>query len=162
MVARNSTQPPGSREQVELHLQFRPVSADLHPVAPKSPARARLALLLVLVLGGCATLGGHPGRQREPAEIGVASYYARKFNGRTTASGARFDSARMLAAHRTLPFGTRVRVTNLENRRSVVVTVVDRGPFRKGRIIDLSRAAAKELGFAHAGLATVRLDVIGP
>ncbi len=80
--------------------------------------------------------------------------------GRTTASGESFDPDRLTAAHRTLPFGTRVRVTNLENGRSVVVTITDRGPFRRGRVIDVSGRAARRLGFAAQGVARVRLDVL--
>jgi rare lipoprotein A len=121
-----------------------------------------LVVLLLLGLAGCATLGGRPRPGDDSAEVGTASFYARRFHGRTTASGVRYDPAKMLAAHRTLPFGTRVRVTNLENHRSVVVTVVDRGPFKRGRVIDLSRGAARELGFVREGLATVRLEVIEP
>jgi len=117
-------------------------------------------LLLALGLGGCATLGGRPPLDRDRPETGTASYYASRFHGRTTASGVRYDSGEMMAAHRTLPFGTRVRVTHVRNHRSVVVTVVDRGPFRRGRIIDLSRRAARELGFVHEGLATVRVEVV--
>lgn len=121
-----------------------------------------LVVTLLFGLAGCATVGGRPRPGADSAEVGTASFYARRFHGRTTASGVRYDPARMLAAHRTLPFGTRVRVTNLENRRSVVVTVVDRGPFRRGRIIDLSRSAARELGFVREGLAEVRLEVLEP
>ena len=120
-----------------------------------------LVTLLMLGLAGCATLGARS-RSSDSAEVGTASFYARKFHGRTTASGVRYDPAKMMAAHRTLPFGTRVRVTNLENHRSVVVTVVDRGPYRRGRVIDLSRGAARELGFVRDGLATVRLEVLEP
>lgn len=121
-----------------------------------------LVVTLLFCLAGCATVGGRPRPGANSAEVGTASFYARRFHGRTTASGVRYDPAQMLAAHRTLPFGTRVRVTNLENRRTVVVTVVDRGPFRRGRIIDLSRSAARELGFVREGLAEVRLEVLEP
>jgi len=121
-----------------------------------------LITLLLLGLAGCATVGGRPQSSDDTTEVGTASFYARKFHGRTTASGVRYDPAKMLAAHRTLPFGTRVRVTNLGNHRSVVVTVVDRGPYRRGRVIDLSRGAARELGFVREGLATVRLEVLEP
>lgn len=126
------------------------------------PFHRLLLALLLLALAGCATVGGRPRPGADSAQVGTASFYARRFHGRTTASGVRYDSAKMLAAHRTLPFGTQVRVTNLENRRSVVVTVVDRGPFRRGRIIDVSRGAAAELGFVRRGLATVRLEVVRP
>lgn len=91
---------------------------------------------------------------------GSASYYAAKFNGRRTASGERFDNAAMTAAHRTLPFGSRVRVTNPANGRSVVVRINDRGPFTRGRVIDVSRAAAEELGMVARGHANVELALI--
>jgi rare lipoprotein A len=101
---------------------------------------------------------------RAPRPVGFATYYARTFDGRTTASGTRFDSDAMVAAHPTYPFGTLVRVTNLRNGRSAKVRIVDRGPAsgprRKGVIIDLSRAAAEYLGFVRAGRARVRLDVL--
>lgn len=91
---------------------------------------------------------------------GFASYYGAEHHGRRTASGERFDAGRLTAAHRTLPFGTRVQVTNLDNGRKVVVTVTDRGPFRRHRVIDVSRRAAKELGFVREGTARVRLEVL--
>ncbi|WP_255573761.1 septal ring lytic transglycosylase RlpA family protein [Erythrobacter sp. SCSIO 43205] len=91
---------------------------------------------------------------------GVASFYGRRFHGRLTANGERFDMNAMTAAHKTLPFGTLVRVTNPRNGRSVVVRINDRGPFVKGRTIDVSRAAAKELGMIARGHARVELDII--
>ncbi|WP_245806179.1 septal ring lytic transglycosylase RlpA family protein [Erythrobacter donghaensis] len=91
---------------------------------------------------------------------GSASYYAAKFDGRRTASGERFSNAGMTAAHRTLPFGTLVRVTNVANGQSVVVRITDRGPFTRGRLIDVSRAAAEELGLVQRGHGTVELAVI--
>ncbi len=93
------------------------------------------------------------------SESGVASWYGKKFHGRKTASGERYNQNAMTAAHKTLPFGTRVRVTNLENKKSVSVVVNDRGPFVKGRIIDVSRAAAKKLGMLDSGTARVRIKV---
>lgn len=89
---------------------------------------------------------------------GVASYY---WQGSRTASGARFNPDGLTAAHRTLPFGTKVRVTNKRNGRSVVVTINDRGPFIRGRIIDLSRGAAGVIGMRSAGLAPVSVEVLG-
>lgn len=89
---------------------------------------------------------------------GKASYYHLRFNGRRTASGQRYDNDAMTAAHRTLPFGTEVRVTNVRNGRSVVVKVNDRGPFRKSRIIDVSGAAARALGLLHHGVGEVILS----
>lgn len=91
---------------------------------------------------------------------GSASYYAAKFHGRRTASGEAFDNNDMTAAHRTLPFGTRVRVTDPSTGASVVVRINDRGPFTKGRLIDVSRAAADQLGMVARGHATVELALI--
>ncbi|WP_157858258.1 septal ring lytic transglycosylase RlpA family protein [Pelodictyon luteolum] len=91
---------------------------------------------------------------------GRASYYALRFNGRRTASGEKHDGAELTAAHRTLPFGTSVRVTNLRNGKQVVVRINDRGPFRKGRIIDISPAAAREIGLIRSGTAKVRIETL--
>jgi rare lipoprotein A (peptidoglycan hydrolase) len=92
---------------------------------------------------------------------GMASYYGGRFHGRRTASGARFDSSGLTAAHRSLPFGTRVRVTHMGNGRSVMVRINDRGPFVGGRIIDLSSGAAGVLGMHGQGVARVRVSVVG-
>lgn len=92
--------------------------------------------------------------------VGMASWYGRPFHGRRTASGQIYNMNALTAAHPTLPIGTQVRVTNLANRRSVVLTVNDRGPFAKGRIIDVSRRAAERLGFRRAGTTRVRVEVI--
>ncbi len=92
--------------------------------------------------------------------VGIASYYADKFHGRKTANGERFDQSALTAAHKTLPLGTKVRVTSTKTGKSVVVRINDRGPFIKGRVIDLSRRAAKELGMIKRGLAKVRVEVI--
>ena len=91
---------------------------------------------------------------------GSASYYAAKFHGRRTASGEPFNNNAMTAAHRTLPFGTLVRVTNPSTGASVVVRINDRGPFTRGRMIDVSRAAAEQLGLVQRGHATVELALI--
>jgi rare lipoprotein A len=91
---------------------------------------------------------------------GKASYYSMSGNGNKTASGSRFHSNNMTAAHRTLPFGTSVRVTNLENGRSVLVTINDRGPFIRGRVIDVSTHAAEMLAFRNRGVAHVRVDTV--
>ena len=90
----------------------------------------------------------------------MASYYGDAHQGRRTANGERFDMHALTAAHRTLPFGTRVKVTNLDNGRSVVVRINDRGPYVKGRVIDLSKAAARELRFLDRGTTRVRLEVV--
>ena len=91
---------------------------------------------------------------------GVASYYADEFNGRQTSNGETYDMYEMTAAHQTLPFNTRVRVTNIENGKTIVVRINDRGPFKDERIIDLSLAAAKSLELIGSGTARVRLEVI--
>lgn len=91
---------------------------------------------------------------------GVASWYGKGFHGRKTASGVRFNQDAMMAAHKTLPFGTIIRVTNKSNNRSCYVEVTDRGPYIKGREIDLSRAAAIELGFTKAGTAQVSMEIV--
>jgi rare lipoprotein A len=93
-------------------------------------------------------------------EIGHASWYGPNFHGKKTASGVIFDQTEMTAAHRNLPLGSKVRVTNLDNERSVDVEINDRGPFISGRIIDLSRAAARALGMLEDGLTRVRIDVL--
>jgi rare lipoprotein A len=92
--------------------------------------------------------------------MGTASWYGPKFHGRRTANGERFNMNAMTAAHPSLPFNTRLRVTNLDNGRRCIVRINDRGPFKGGRIIDVSRAAARKLDFEHAGLAKVRLEVL--
>jgi len=107
--------------------------------------------------GGLAASAGIPGLRMR----GVASFYGPGFQGRRTANGETFDMNAMTCAHRTLPFGTVLRVTNLDNDREVVVRVNDRGPYVGGRIIDLSRGAAEELGMVDTGTAEVMLDVIG-
>lgn len=93
-------------------------------------------------------------------QIGIASWYGPKFQGRRTSSGERFDMNQMTAAHKSLPFGTIVRVVDLKTQRSVVVRINDRGPFIPGRIIDLSYAAAKKLGIIGPGTALVGLKII--
>lgn len=97
-----------------------------------------------------------PAAAPAPLETGLASWYGGKFHGRRTASGERYDKRALTAAHRTLPFQTRVKVRNLENGRELVVRITDRGPFAKGRIIDLSQASAQALG-VH-GLAKVSIE----
>lgn len=115
--------------------------------------------LTLAALFGCAACH-HSLRPQGFAAEGMASYYGADFAGRPTASGERFDPSDLTAAHRTLPFGTRVRVTNLDNGRSVVVRVNDRGPYARGRILDVSVAAARALDMLHRGTARVRLEIL--
>jgi len=93
-------------------------------------------------------------------QTGKASFYADKFEGRPTASGEKYKHSKLTAAHKTLPFGTQVRVTNLTNKRTVEVVINDRGPYVDGRIIDLSKSAAEKLDFINQGLADVSIEVI--
>lgn len=111
-----------------------------------------LAVLALALPFGAAQAG---------AQEGVVSWYGERFHGRPTASGELFDASAMTMAHPTLPFGTKVRVTNLRNGRSVEVRVNDRGPFVATRIADLSHAAAVTLGMMRRGLARVRIEILG-
>ena len=90
---------------------------------------------------------------------GIASYYGSDFHGKKTANGERFDMYDLTAAHKTLPFNTVVKVTNLDNKKSVEVRINDRGPFKKGRIIDLSLGAAKKINLIETGTAEVKLEI---
>lgn len=115
-----------------------------------------LACALVITLGGTASFPTHG--EAKTVE-GAASYYGKRFHGRRTANGERFNMNALTAAHRSLPFGTKVKVTNKQNGKSVVVRINDRGPFIKGRQIDLSRGAAAKIGMLDAGVAKVQLDI---
>jgi rare lipoprotein A len=148
-----------------------------------SPRRRRapiqpvlLALSVAALMVACAPAGGGfatpAGPLVEPTLIGVlpalgafegnASWYGPGFAGRRTASGEVFDPAQLTAAHRSLPFGTLVRVVNLDNGRSVEVRINDRGPFKPDRVIDLSRAAAERLAMVSSGVARVRVEPLAP
>jgi len=121
--------------------------------------RLGLVAAALLLCAGCATGRPAPGAGRaEGVEEGLASAYADALSGHPTASGAPYDPSAFTCAHRTVPFGARLRVTELERGRSVEVTVTDRGPFVRGRIVDLSRAAAAALGLLERGVAPVRVE----
>jgi rare lipoprotein A len=122
--------------------------------------RVMLVLCAGLVAAGPA-LARPPEKAHDARFEGRITYYARKFTGRPTASGERFDPSAMTMAHRTLPLGTHVRVTNLANSRSVTVRVNDRGPHIGSRVGDVSPAAARLLGMLGAGIADARLEVVG-
>lgn len=121
----------------------------------------RLAAPALLALAAACAHGPVP-RELPAAEggveVGIASFYAHRFHGRTTASGERYDMHALTCAHRSAPFGTKLRVTDLETSRSVVVTVTDRGPFARGRIVDVSLGAARALGMVERGVARVRVE----
>lgn len=111
---------------------------------------------------GNPSRGGKPsGREQKPYQVGIASWYGKQFHGRTTASGEGFDMFELTAAHRQLPLGTYVKVTNLKNGKWIIVRVNDRGPYVNGRIMDLSYGAARMLDFRD-GIEPVRLDLIKP
>ncbi|UCH80873.1 MAG: septal ring lytic transglycosylase RlpA family protein [Nitrospiraceae bacterium] len=117
-------------------------------------------ILCITVLSSCASA---PHVDHSPGERGtyvVASWYGKKFNGRPTASGKRFDMYAMTCAHKTFKFGTKLRVTNPDNNKSVIVTVNDRGPFIRGRDLDLSYGAAKKIGIVKKGVAKVKIEHI--
>jgi rare lipoprotein A len=119
--------------------------------------------IVCLALSACADYPRHGANQGAAAEqkvaseqTGLASWYI----DHQTACGERYNARALTAAHRKLPFGTRVRVTNLNNNHSVIVRITDRGPYIRNRIIDLSCAAAKELDMVHSGVARVRVEVL--
>lgn len=120
---------------------------------------------MALLMWGCCTCPCED--VKDPSSVGgdvlygKATYYADSLHGNTTASGEKYDKKKLTAAHRTLPFGTKVKVTNLGNGKSVVVTINDRGPFgKKERIIDLSRAAAEKIDMIHAGVVDVSVQIL--
>jgi rare lipoprotein A len=127
------------------------------------PFRFAIALAIAAGLSGCAKSKHAAVRvPQTPAgsETGIASWYGHPYHGRAAANGEIYDMEKMTAAHRTLPFGAWVRVTNLTNGKTVDVRIIDRGPFVEGRIIDLSHAAARAIDLLGPGIARVRVDII--
>ena len=122
--------------------------------------------LAALIGSGCASTKPTRGTGAAPAPgtriVGFASWYGQRHQGHATASGEIFDMNKLTAAHRTMPFGTRLRVTNVDNGRSVVVRVNDRGPWVNDRVLDVSLAAAKTLGMTGDGVTKVEIVVLGP
>ncbi|MEA3316452.1 MAG: septal ring lytic transglycosylase RlpA family protein, partial [Bacteroidota bacterium] len=116
----------------------------------------KFIVVSIFLIANCILLAQKP----TYVKLGYASFYADKFNGRTTANGEKYYHKKLTAAHRTLPFGSIVKVTNLQNNKSVVVRVNDRGPFVDNRIIDLSKSAAKKLEFIQKGITKVRIEQI--
>jgi rare lipoprotein A len=152
-----------------VHSLYLPPPTPLRPPARARLARAQrlaafivlsLALLLPIVPGDAVARAVKQRVKQAKRESGYASWYGPGFLHRRTASGEWFDPKEMAAAHRTLPMGTRVRVTNLQNGRRIVVRINDRGPYKKGRVIDVTPAVAKRLGFKSDGLTRVRIDVL--
>ena len=111
-----------------------------------------ISLLIAFSTTACAKHNG--------IQTGKGSWYGKKFHGRTTANGEKYNMYALTAAHKTLPFNTMVEVTNLSNNRKVIVRINDRGPYAKGRIIDLSYLAAKKLGYVNKGVAKLKVKVL--
>jgi rare lipoprotein A len=133
--------------------------------SPRATRRVAFLPLLAALLVSAAACAGRRGPEARPVrpgweQTGLASWYGAPFHGRITASGERYDQEGMTAAHKFLPFGTWVRVENLENDRTIRVRITDRGPFVEGRIIDLSRAAARDLDLIGPGTGRVRITVV--
>lgn len=124
-----------------------------------------LFLSLIVIFSSCTSLFGKKqdtsstsAKAGEYSETGIASYYGDKYEGRPTASGEKFKQKLLTAAHRTLPFGTMVTVTNLKNNKKIRVRINDRGPFKEGRIIDVTRKGAEMLDFVRDGLTEVKIE----
>lgn len=126
--------------------------------------RALLVMLMPMLLALPAAAqepgDGNDAVVETEVATGMASYYSRELEGNRTANGEMCDPDDLTAAHRTLPFGSKVRVTNLSNGQSVVVRINDRGPFGRGRVIDISHAAAREIGMHRSGTARVKLALL--
>jgi rare lipoprotein A len=129
----------------------------------RKPVNSRTFVTTSLVFSLFAAQAVYPAPEQSypRQETGIASYYSSAFNGRRTASGERFSNTALTAAHLHYPLGTRLRVTNLKNRRRVLVRVNDRGPFVSGRVISVTRRAARILRFEKAGLTEVKVAVVG-
>jgi rare lipoprotein A len=135
------------------------------PSASTSRVAPRISAAVVwLLVSASITASASAQKHSRSVETGFATFYSRSFEGEKTASGRHFDGDALVAAHRTLPFGTVVRVTNLENGRKVTVHIIDRGPYgenwREGTVIDLSPAAAKQLGMLKDGQVRARVTVV--
>jgi len=155
----------GSGVSADANISRNTVTAAVTPAAP-----ATLAVAPAAEGEAADTLAAAPLTEGQPGEVdaatpvadqvGLASWYGHEWQGRKTASGERFDTRKLTAAHRTLPLDTKVKVTNLENGKSVEVKVNDRGPYIAGRVLDLSTQAARELGMEKEGLALVRIEIL--
>lgn len=158
--ANGYTTPRAWTERTASLTVDRRVSANARVMMPRT--FLALSLFVLALVSGCAS---QPSSTVDPhgyTAVGKASWYGRNHHGKRTASGERFNQNSLTAAHRTLPFGTELRVTNLSNDRSVIVRVNDRGPYGRGRIIDVSRQAAEALGMVNTGTARVRLESLAP
>ena len=143
-----SDNPPVDEPQTDIP----PLESSSAPIIPRSPETQEASPPPTLPTPAPSTI----------IETGLASWYGAKHHGKRTASGEIFDQKKFTAAHRTLPWGSIVKVTNLDNGKSVEVRINDRGPFTKGRVIDLSRAAARAVGMLESGVSPVRMELLSP
>jgi rare lipoprotein A len=155
----------GSGAPGAVQVSSNPETTAMNAVTSAIPATAQIVPAAASAASAApfAEAGsGHPdlAATRVVDQVGLASWYGNQEQGRLTASGQRFDPRKLTAAHRTLPLDTKVKVTNLENGKSVEVKVNDRGPYIPGRVLDLSTEAAKLLGMEKEGLALVRIEVL--
>ena len=136
-------------------------SPDNSPMLIRPLLSGFVITLFCLILAACSSTpkSGTPVSIGH-TESGVASFYGNEFQSRKTSNGEIFDQGKLTAAHRTLPFGTKVRVVNAQNGKSIIVRVNDRGPFAKGRIIDLSSSAFKSIASLNAGVINVKIEVV--
>ncbi|WP_435522848.1 septal ring lytic transglycosylase RlpA family protein [Chryseobacterium indoltheticum] len=117
-------------------------------------------ILVIIMMISTLSIYSFTNNTVDAKKTSYASYYHDKFNGRKTASGEIFDNSKLTAAHRTLPFGTEIRVTNLNNGKEVIVTVNDRGPFHSSRVLDMSKAAFDEIGNIDRGTIPVEYEIV--
>jgi len=139
---------------VIIAIGYMPASIDAQTPSTPPAAPAPAAPAPAASTGGALT--GAVGE----TQTGLAAYYSQRLNGRRTASGERLNNGALTTAHQTLPFGTKVKVTNVKNNKSVVLRVNDRGPTQPNRIVDVTRAAAQRLGFIRSGMTEVKLEVV--
>ncbi len=155
--SRVSGAPDGFRP---LSVHFSPETKDLGLRLDGFRPDRMLHLISAAILFTAVALGQTPAKTANPDTTGMCSYYARMHNGHITAGGEKFDSNEMTAAHRRFPMGTKLKVTNLTNGKSVIVKVNDRGPFVKGRSLSVTHRAAQELGFLKQGVTKVRIEPV--
>jgi rare lipoprotein A len=152
----------GSSAPGAMNVSSKPEATAINAAISASPATTSASPAAPSAAPFAEAGSGHPdlAATRVVDQVGLASWYGDQEQGRLTASGQRFDARKLTAAHRTLPLDTKVKVTNLENGKSVEVKVNDRGPYIPGRVLDLSTEAAKLLGMEKQGLALVRIEVL--
>lgn len=157
MSRKLSSNPAVSSHPREKRIGKEPINRGLQEMFHSKAARAVLTASILALGAGLPAHATDDKIEALQTITGSASWYGGQFHGRKTANGERYDMNELTAAHKTLPFGTRVRVENLATGQAVVVRINDRGPFAPGRVIDLSRAAAERIGLIRAGVAPVVL-----